>query len=71
MKEYQILILFSEELERDVKIYVSLPENYHVENKDYPVLYLNDGQILFNDYDDYQGTSWGIMEGYKANPRST
>lgn len=71
MKEYHIIIIYSEELKRDVKIYISLPKNYNVGNKEYPVLYLNDGQILFNDYDDYNGTSWGIMDEYKKDPNST
>ena len=70
MKNYNIAIMYSEELKRDVKVYVSLPENYSEENKSYPVLYMNDGQIVFNDYDDYHGRSWGIMESFKNSPNS-
>lgn len=68
MKEYSILIMYSKELERNVKVYISLPDSYDKKDKCYPVLYMNDGQILFKDYDDYDGESWGIMESYKNNP---
>ncbi|AIO19091.1 Putative esterase [Candidatus Izimaplasma bacterium HR1] len=70
MKEYTVIITYSEELERDVKVYVSLPDNYHNSDKSYPVLYMNDGEILFNDYDGYTGKSWGIMESFKTDPSS-
>ncbi|KFZ26074.1 MAG: putative esterase [Candidatus Izimaplasma bacterium HR2] len=65
MKEFNIIIMYSEELKRNVKVYISLPENYDKEDKSYPVLYMTEGQILFNDYDDYDGTSWGMLESYK------
>lgn len=68
MKEYSILIMYSQELDRDVKVYVSLPDSYDKKNQYYPVLYMNDGQVLFKDYDDYNGESWGIMENYKNSP---
>ena len=68
MKEYNILIMYSKELDRDVKVYISLPDSYDKKDQSYPVLYMNDGQVLFKDYDDYNGESWGIMESYKNNP---
>lgn len=68
MKEYNILIMYSKELDRDVKAYISLPDSYDKNDQCYPVLYMNDGQVLFKDYDDYNGQSWGIMESYKNNP---
>lgn len=68
MKEYNILIIYSDELERNVKILVSLPKNYYKNDKTYPVLYMNAGQVLFNDHDDYMGENWGVMEGYMNNP---
>ncbi|XMB67519.1 alpha/beta hydrolase-fold protein [Mycoplasmatota bacterium zrk1] len=68
MKEYSVLIMYSKELDRDVKVYVSLPKSYFETDKYYPVLYMHDGQILFNDLEDYNGKSWGIMESYKNNP---
>jgi predicted alpha/beta superfamily hydrolase len=70
MKEYSVIILHSEELKRDVKVYVSLPNGYFETDKSYPVLYTNDGQILFNDDEDYNGTSWGIMESFKNDQNS-
>lgn len=72
MKEYNMIITYSEELKRDVKVYVSLPKSYSEVNKSYPVLYLNDGQILFNDDEENDNIrSWGIMESYLKNPDST
>ena len=68
MKEYGVLIIHSKELDRDVQVYISLPKNYVETDEHYPVLYMHDGQILFNDYDNYHGTSWGIMESYFKNP---
>ncbi len=68
MKEYSILIMYSKELERDVKVYISLPKNYFETDELYPVLYAHDGQVLFKDYDDYNGESWGIMEKYMNDP---
>ena len=67
MKEYNILIMNSKELDRDVKVYISLPNSYDIKDQCYPVLYMNDGEVLFKDYDDYKGQSWGIMESYKNN----
>lgn len=68
MKEYSMLITHSKELERDIKIYISLPKDYEKNNNKYPVLYVTDGQILFKDYDGYEGESWGIMDSYMTNP---
>jgi len=69
MKEYNMIIMTSEELNRDVRIYISLPENYHNSNDSYPVLYMNDGEVVFKDYDGYQGTNWGIMDKLMNNPK--
>jgi predicted alpha/beta superfamily hydrolase len=68
MKEYNVLIVYSEELKREVKVFISLPKDYAEVEQYYPVLYLNAGQALFNDFDQYMGQSWGIMEGYMNNP---
>lgn len=68
MKEYNIMQVYSEQLKREVKIYISLPKNYKKSQETYPVLYLNDGQILFNDYDN---KGIGIMEKYLELPNRT
>ncbi len=68
MKEYRILVIYSKELNRDIKIYISLPNNYEDSKKDFPVLYVTDGQVLFKDYDNYLGQSWGIMNTYMSKP---
>lgn len=68
MKEYSILIMNSKELKRDVKIYVYLPSDYNKTQKSYSTLYMTDGQIIFKDYDDYNGTEWGIIQDYMSLP---
>jgi predicted alpha/beta superfamily hydrolase len=46
--------------ERQITIY--LPENYAISSKAYPVLYMHDGQNLFEDRDASFGVSWGIKD---------
>jgi len=64
MREYSIFKIASKRLKREVRIFVSLPKNYSSTEKKYPVLYMSDGQDLF----DYKlaswGESWGILEAY-------
>lgn len=47
-------------LYRTVRVF--LPEDYHQNEKQYPVLYMHDGQNLFKDEDASYGTSWGIAD---------
>jgi predicted alpha/beta superfamily hydrolase len=42
------------------KIRVLLPKDYHTTEKNYSVLYMHDGQNLFDDATSYGGHSWGI-----------
>lgn len=65
MKVYQVLIINSKELQREVKVSVFLPKNYDNTEKNYPVLYLHDGQNLFDDDLAKDGKSWGIIEAYE------
>lgn len=46
-------------------IRVLLPENYDHSNQKYPVLYMHDGQNLFEDEKSYSNHSWGIDETLK------
>jgi len=46
---------------RKRKIWIYLPPNYHQTQKKYPVLYMHDGQNLFDDTTSYAG-EWGIDE---------
>ena len=41
------------QLEKTRKVYALLPYNYHDSDKAYPVLYLQDAQNLFNDFNPY------------------
>ena len=49
------------ELKRDRKIRLYLPPDYDTENKRYPVLYMHDGQNLFDDATSYAG-EWAVDE---------
>lgn len=67
MKEYIEFSIDSKELKREVKISVFLPKNYVESTSKYPVLYMHDGQNLFdNDLASF-GKSWGIIESYKKD----
>ena len=41
-------------------IRVILPDSYNYSDNYYPVLYMFDGQNLFNKRDAYTGTTWGV-----------
>ena len=57
-------------LNRHRKVWIYLPPSYAKSNKRYPVLYMHDGQNLFDDYYSYAG-EWGVDETldslYKKN----
>lgn len=44
----------------DRTIRIHLPTNYAVETKRYPVLYMHDGQNVFEDVDAINGVSLGL-----------
>jgi predicted alpha/beta superfamily hydrolase len=46
-------------------ILVYLPPNYETESRDYPVLYMHDGQNIFDDLTAYAG-EWGVDESAEA-----
>lgn len=51
--------------ERTIRVY--LPENYNEEKKRYPVLYMHDGQNIFQDEDAIRGISLGMKEYLDAS----
>lgn len=53
------------QLKRDRKITVYLPDDYYVQKKRYPVLYIQDGQNAFFDRQSYCGVSWGFLDYVK------
>jgi predicted alpha/beta superfamily hydrolase len=53
--------LFMPQLNRSRRIWVYLPENYAFNNKRYPVLYMHDGQNLFDALTSSFG-EWGVDE---------
>ena len=68
MNEYRVLTLFSPELNKEKRIYVYLPKSYNNTDKLYPVLYMHDGQNLFDDKTAHMNCSWRIMDSYINNP---
>jgi uncharacterized protein len=62
IKLHELPIITSNNLR---KIRVLLPDNYDQNNQSYPVLYMHDGQNLFEDNLSYGGVSWGIYETLK------
>lgn len=67
MEKFTIFNIKSDELNRDVTISVYLPNNYYDTDKSYPVLYMHDGQNLFEDELATYGKSWGIIDAYNSN----
>jgi predicted alpha/beta superfamily hydrolase len=59
IEKFEVLI---STLDRKRQITVFLPENYRDCSKSYPVLYMHDGQNLFEDRDASFGFSWGIKD---------
>ena len=68
MKEYRVLKMYSERLQREVRVYVMLPKSYYKSDRFYPVLYMHDGQNLFDEATAYGNVSWGILESYDEYP---
>ncbi len=68
MKEYRVLSLYSNDLQRNKRIFIYLPRSYHKTDKFYPVLYMHDGHNLFDDKQATYGRSWRIMDVYENNP---
>jgi predicted alpha/beta superfamily hydrolase len=52
---------FIPQLNRTRKIWVYLPEDYHTASRRYPVLYMQDGQNVFDNYTSGFG-EWGVDE---------
>jgi alpha-glucosidase len=53
--------LWMPQLKRHRRIWVYLPPDYGLSDKKYPVLYMHDGQNLFDNYYAYSG-EWGVDE---------
>lgn len=49
------------QLDRNRRIWVYLPPDYEISSKRYPVLYMHDGQNLFDGYTSFAG-EWGVDE---------
>jgi predicted alpha/beta superfamily hydrolase len=49
------------QLKRKRRVWIYLPEDYATSRKRYPVLYMHDGQNLFDDATSYSG-EWGVDE---------
>lgn len=51
-----------------MKVFVMLPKSYSKSQKHYPVLYMHDGQNLFDEALSYKGEIWGVYEMYEEYP---
>src|SRR5690606_34099894 len=49
------------QLDRTRRVWIYLPDNYASSGKKYPVLYMHDGQNIFDDASSYSG-EWGVDE---------
>lgn len=63
MGKYEYFFMDSKKLNRKVKIYVYLPKKYDECERKYPVLYMHDGEIIFNDFDNVE-SEIGILDNY-------
>lgn len=52
---------FMPQLKRNRKIWIYLPDSYATSNKKYPVIYMHDGQNLFNNSTSFAG-EWNVDE---------
>lgn len=68
MKEYRVVSMFSKSLKREKRVFIYLPKSYEKSDKFYPVLYMHDGQNLFDDLTGYMNNSWHLMDVYENHP---
>ncbi|MDF2822411.1 MAG: carbohydrate esterase [Clostridiales bacterium] len=60
---------FMKELNRDGQIRIYLPKNYSISDKHYPVIYMHDGQNLFDVEDSSFGNIWnahGVLSYFES-----
>lgn len=50
------------QLKKTRRVWIYLPENYTATKKHFPVIYLHDGQNLFDEFTSAFGTEWGVDE---------
>jgi predicted alpha/beta superfamily hydrolase len=65
MKQLKFEKLYIKTTHDDRTLRVLLPDDYETSKKSYKVLYMHDGQNLFEDHIAYGGHSWGIYEVIK------
>jgi len=64
MRQYSVFTLFSPQLNKEFRVFYMLPTDYYESDESYKVLYMHDGQNLFDDKQAPYGKSWGILENY-------
>ncbi len=67
MKNIEITNILFEAKQDKRTVRIRLPKDYASSQKSYPVLYMHDGQNLFEDELAYGGHSWGIDEVLKSH----
>jgi predicted alpha/beta superfamily hydrolase len=68
MKEYRVVKMYSKTLKREKRVFIYLPKSYQTSDKFYPVLYMHDGQNLFDELTGYMNNTWNIMNVYLEHP---
>ncbi|MBC6409461.1 MAG: alpha/beta hydrolase [Ekhidna sp.] len=53
---------FSSKFIKEKRVSIFLPKEYHSSDKRYPVLYMHDGQMLFDSTTTWNGQEWGVDE---------
>jgi predicted alpha/beta superfamily hydrolase len=65
MQRYEVIKHFSNELNRETRLFIMLPMDYYKTSKSYPVLYMHDGQNLFDNKTATYNKSWDILSAYE------
>ncbi len=59
---YRTIDSFESDFVADRQIQIYLPPSYNITDESYPVLYMHDGQMLFDSTTTWNGQEWGVDE---------
>ncbi|MBK0348783.1 alpha/beta hydrolase [Aerococcaceae bacterium zg-ZJ1578] len=65
MKTHHLLVPY---LNKERRVRILLPKDYHNEEVSYPVVYFHDGQNVFHSRESFSGHSWKVVHTIKKNP---
>lgn len=58
---------YAKALDREVVLYIGIPDDYMDSSRRYPVLYMQDGHNVFLKEDAFIGETWQMLELYEVN----